>query len=121
MRVALALLLLVAACKQTAQDHVNAARTALYEKKPQDALHEYRLALEVLEKDDSPEAQVLKARVLRGAADVYYLELRDMKNAVQVYRELIHECPEAPETLEGRMHLADILATHFHDLRGAIN
>jgi tetratricopeptide (TPR) repeat protein len=94
---------------------------AFYEKKPQDALHEYRLALELLERDETPEAQVLKARVLRGAADAYYLELRDMKNAVQVYRELIRECPEAPETLEGRIHLADILHSHYRDLRGAIN
>jgi len=63
----------------------------------------------------------MRARALRGAADIYFLELRDMRQAVAVYRELIQQCPEARETLEAHVILADILHVHFHDLRGAIN
>ena len=113
-------LLALAGCKEGASAHLDRARDFVFEKKPHDALTEYRLALDAIDKDDSARAQLFRARALRGAADVYYLELRDLGRAVEVYRELISRCPEAPETLEGRIHLADILRTRFHDLRGAI-
>ncbi len=113
--------LALSGCKQGAAAHLGAAKDAVFEKRPEEALREYRLALDALERDDSPEARVYRARALRGAADVYYLEQRDMRRAVEVYRELIQQCPEAPETLEGRIHLAEILRTHYRDVRGAIN
>ena len=117
----LLLLALVAGCKRAdAPSHLKRARELLYEKKPQAALEEYRLALDALERDDSKESAVYRARALRGAADTYYLELRDFKRAAQVYRELSQLCPEAPETLDGRLHLADILEHQFRDLRGTI-
>lgn len=106
--------------KNDASLHLANAKVAIFQKKPEEALREYRLALEVLDKDGSPQSAVYRARALRGAADTYYLELRDFRRAVQVYRELIQQCPEAPETLEGRIHLADVLEREFHDLRGAI-
>lgn len=96
------------------------ARSALFEKRPQDALNHYKKALDALERDTSPEAAVYRARALRGAADVYAFQLADERRAVEVYRELIAVCPEAPETLEGRVHLAELLRHHFRDLRGAI-
>ena len=52
--------------------------------------------------------------------DSYYLELKDYKHAVEAYRELVQLCPEAPETLGARIHLADLLRREFKDLRGAI-
>ncbi len=117
----LALLLCVPACKRTdAPTRLQAAREKLFLHQPQAALEEYRLTLDSLDRDESKEAAVYRARALRGAADTYYLELRDFKRAVEVYRELSQLCPEAPETLEGRLHLADILQSQFHDLRGAI-
>lgn len=106
---------------EDAQDHIHRARALTYEKKPELALKQYRLALDIIERDESPEAKVLQARALKGAADVYYLELRDFRRAVEVYEELIRDCPEAPESLEARVQLADILQTQFHNLRGAIN
>jgi TolA-binding protein len=118
---AAALCLALAGCKQGAAEHLRLAKDQVFEKHPEEGLREYRLALDVLEKDDTAEAQVYRARALRGAADIYYLELRDMRKAVEVYRELIQECPEAPETLEARIHLAEILRTHYRDVRGAIN
>ncbi len=100
--------------------HLEKARQALYNRHAQEALAEYKMALDALEKDDSKESTVYRARALRGAADVYYLELHDFPRSVEVYRELIKLCPEAPETLEGRLNLADVLERQFHDLRGAI-
>lgn len=109
------------ACKETPADHFQKAKDSIYEKDPQGALKHYRAVLDILEKDDSPEAGLTRARALRGAADVYFLELRDMRQAVAVYRELIQQCPESKEALEAHVILADILRNHFHDLRGAIN
>ena len=108
-------------CSGDAQDRIKKARAYIFEKKPDEALKQYRLALDIIERDDTAEAKVLQARALKGAADVYYLELRDFPRAVEVYRELVRVCPEAPETLEARIQLADILHAHFHDLRGAIS
>ena len=119
----LALLLVIAlsGCKRSDPlARLQNAREKLYAHLPQAALEEYRLALDALDRDESKEASVYRARALRGAADTYYLELRDFKHAVEVYRELSQLCPEAPETLDGRLHLADILEHQFHDLRGAI-
>lgn len=122
MRIVVAVILLsLCACKRTdAPTRLKNAREKLYLHQPQAALEEYRLTLDSLDRDESKEAAVYRARALRGAADTYYLELRDFKRAVEVYRELSQLCPEAPETLDGRLHLADILQTQFHDLRGAI-
>lgn len=102
------------------QTHLRRAREAAQAGRPEDALREYRLTIEALERDSSREAALYRARALRGAADTYYLELHDAKRAVSVYRELIRQCPEAPETLGGRLHLADLLEREFRDRRAAI-
>ena len=115
------LALALASCQEKAADHFQKARDAIYEKDPQGALKHYRAALDLLERDDSPEAVLMRARALRGAADAYFLELGDVRQAAAVYRELIQQCPEAKETLEAHVILAEILRVHFRDLRGAIN
>ena len=113
--------LLVAACKKPdAPAHIERAKTALFERNPELALLEYKAAVDLLERESEPQQQLYRARALRGAADTYFFELRDYKKASQVYRELIQRCPEAPETLDGRLHLATLLRREFHDLRGAI-
>lgn len=106
--------------KASPQHHLEAARNALFERSPQVALSEFKQALDLLERDESAQASLYRARALRGAADVYAFHLSDPKQAIAVYRELIRRCPEAPETLEGRVHLATILRHDFHDTRGAI-
>lgn len=116
----LALLALAGCRRDDAPACLERARSALYEHRPEDALDAYKKALDLLERDTSPQAAVYRARALRGAADVYAFELGDERRAVEVYRELIAVCPEAPETLEGRVHLAELLRHHFRDLRGAI-
>ncbi|NTX05470.1 tetratricopeptide repeat protein [Myxococcus sp. CA040A] len=102
-------------------DHLQRARDAIFEKRPDEALVEYRKAFDMLRHDSSPEALVLRARSLKGAADVYWLEQRKVKEAVGVYRELIQQCPESPEALEARIILAELLRVHYRDLRGAID
>jgi tetratricopeptide (TPR) repeat protein len=106
--------------KEDAPSHLERARAALFEQKPDVALAEYKLTLDLLERDTSAQANLYRGRALRGAADVYAFQLGDPKRAVEVYRELITVCPEAPETLEGRLHLAGLLWHRFRDLRGAI-
>jgi tetratricopeptide (TPR) repeat protein len=113
--------LAISVCKQPgAAHHLELARVALFEKKPQVSLAEYKLTLDLLDRDTSAEADLYRARALRGAADVYAFSAKDPKRAVEVYRELIRRCPEAPETLEGRLHLARLLRHDFRDLRGSI-
>jgi tetratricopeptide (TPR) repeat protein len=111
---------LVAGCSRSAEEHLVLARDAVYVHRPQTALREYRLALDAVDKDNSPSGQALRAAALRGAADTYYLELRDVAKAVGVYRELLAQAPESPEALEAHVLLADILHHNYHDLRGAI-
>jgi tetratricopeptide (TPR) repeat protein len=104
-----------------AAEHMERARDAIFEKSPDEALVAYRKALDALRLDSSGQAQVLRARALKGAADVYWLELRKVKEAVSVYKELIAQCPESPEALEARVVLAELLRVHYRDLRGAID
>lgn len=114
-------LLLVAACKKDdAPAHLERARAALFAQKYDTAIAEYKLTIDVLDRDTSPQAVLYRARALRGAADVYAFHLSDPKRAVEVYRELTTVSPEAPETLEGRIHLAELLWHDFRDPRGAI-
>jgi tetratricopeptide (TPR) repeat protein len=117
----LALALAPGCSRDSATDHMQRARDSIFEKRPDEALVEYRKALDTLRTDDSAQAAVLKARALKGAADVYWLELRKVKEAASVYKELIAQCPESPEAQEARVVLAELLRVHFRDLRGAID
>ncbi len=111
---------LTACHRDDAPTHLERARTAQFMQKPDVAIAEYKLALDLLERDTSPQSNLYRARALRGAADLYAFQLNDPRRAIEVYRELITVCPEAPETLEGRLHLAELLWHQFRDLRGAI-
>lgn len=113
--------LAVTGCRDKPVDHMQRARDAIFEKRPDEALVEYRKAYDMLLRDESAEALVMRARALKGAADVYWLEQRKVKEAVSVYRQLIQQCPEAPESLEARIILAELLRVHYRDLRGAID
>jgi tetratricopeptide (TPR) repeat protein len=113
--------LFVTGCRDKPVDHMQRARDATFEKRPDEALVEYRKAYEMLLRDETPEALVMRARALKGAADVYWLEQRKVKEAVSVYRQLIQQCPEAPESLDARIILAELLRVHYRDLRGSID
>jgi tetratricopeptide (TPR) repeat protein len=117
---AVGLWLLVAGCRRTAEDDLQAGKDARFERQPQQALEAFRRALDRLDRDGSASAQVLRARALAGAAEVYDVELGDGRRAVEVYRELVRACPESPEALAGRIRLAALLKDRFDDARGAI-
>jgi tetratricopeptide (TPR) repeat protein len=117
----LALALFPGCTRDGAPEHLQRARDSIFEKRPDEALVEYRKALDALRPEDSLQAPVLRARALKGAADVYWLELRKVKEAVSVYKELIAQCPESPEAQEARVVLAELLRVHFRDPRGAID
>jgi tetratricopeptide (TPR) repeat protein len=118
---ACAVLALWAGCTETSADHLQRARDAVFEKNPDEALVEYRKAFDMLRRDDSPQSLVMRARALKGAGDVYWLEQRKVKEAVSVYKELIQQCPESPEALDARIILAELLRVHYRDLRGSID
>ncbi|WP_224368157.1 tetratricopeptide repeat protein [Hyalangium versicolor] len=118
---AYALLGALAGCTETPADHLQRARDAIFAKNPDEALVEYRKAFDMLRQNESPETKVLRARALKGAADVYWLEQRKVKEAVSVYKELIQQCPQSPEALEARIILADLLRVYYRDLRGSID
>lgn len=107
-------------CRPDATDFLDSAKTSLFERQPEEALGHYRRALEALRRDESPSAEILKARALKGAGDTYFLHQRKIPEAVSLYRQLIQECPESPEALEARKTLAGVLQNHYRDLRGAI-
>lgn len=113
--------LAVTGCRDKPVDHMQRARDAIFEKRPDEALVEYRKAYDMLLREGTPEALVMRARALKGAADVYWLEQRKVKEAVSVYRQLIQQCPESPEALDARIILAELLRVHYRDLRGAID
>jgi tetratricopeptide (TPR) repeat protein len=115
------LLLLAGGCRRSASEHLVRARDLVYARQPQAALREYRQAMDVVEKTQGPEANRIRAAALRGAADVYWLELRDMPKAVSVDKELAAQVPDAPESAEAHVILAGILESHYRDLRGAIS
>jgi tetratricopeptide (TPR) repeat protein len=110
----------VVGCSDTPEKRLQRARDLTFEKRPHEAVREYVSAAEMLQSDESVGSSLLRARALKGAADIYYLELRDMPHAVEGYRLLIQRCPESPEALEGRIALANILHLYYRDLRGAI-
>ena len=116
-----ALLALATGCSRSGQEHLARARELVYARKPQAALREYRSALDRAEKSEGPENARIRAAALRGAADVYWLELHDVPKAVSVYRELVAQVPDSPETAEAHVVLAGILESHYRDLRGAIS
>jgi tetratricopeptide (TPR) repeat protein len=116
-----ALVALGGACSRSGPEHLARARELVYARKPQAALREYRSALDAVEKSEKPEAAHVRAAALRGAADVYWLELHDVPKAVSVYRELVAQAPDAPETAEAHVVLAGLLESHYRDLRGAIS
>ncbi|MBM4378519.1 MAG: tetratricopeptide repeat protein [Deltaproteobacteria bacterium] len=109
-----------AGCKRTAEEDLQAGKSARFEQRPGQALEAFRRALDKLDRDGSASAQVLRARALAGAAEVYDVELGDGRRAVEVYRELVRACPESPEAHSGRIRLAALLKDRFDDARGAI-
>jgi len=61
------------------------------------------------------------AQACLNIGNIYYLNLRQIKNAVDEYKKLIEEQPEAPEAFTARGQLAAIYENELDDLTQAIS
>src|SRR5687767_3138456 len=99
---ALAIALTLAGCQSPAARHFREGQTYAFARQPQRALEAYERTLSELGKDESPAARALRVKALRAAGDVCYLDLRDMKRALDFYRTLTDGFPDAPESFQAR-------------------
>ncbi|MFN0061847.1 MAG: tetratricopeptide repeat protein [Myxococcaceae bacterium] len=113
-------LALLPACQRGPEERITRAKDAIFDRKPLQALKEYRLALDTLDADNSRRGQKLRAEALLGSAQTYHLELRDIGHALPVYGELIETAPDSPEALQARIAMAELLRFHYRDTRKAI-
>ncbi len=60
------------------------------------------------------------ARALLNLGNIYYLNLRDIRGAIEFYEKLTREFPNVPECVDGRRQLAAIYANEVMDLDQAI-
>jgi TolA-binding protein len=119
--VALALLLTAGlGCPSSAENLMERADRAESRRSFADALAGYRNALRRLGDDESAPGRALRGRVLAHLADLCYLDMGDLRCAVDAYRRLIEGYPDAPETFQARVHLAEMLRDRLGDLPGAI-
>jgi tetratricopeptide (TPR) repeat protein len=59
-------------------------------------------------------------RALLNIADIYYLNLRQISDAIEHYQRLAEDLPDTPEALEARLRLAAIYENELRDLTQAI-
>jgi len=59
-------------------------------------------------------------RALLSIAEIFYLNLRQLKQAIEFYDRLTQEFPDSPEALKARKQLAGIYANEVVDLNQAI-
>ncbi|NWG14842.1 MAG: tetratricopeptide repeat protein [Acidobacteria bacterium] len=60
------------------------------------------------------------ARALMNIGNIYYLNLRQLKDAIEAYNKLVEEFPGRPEEFKARKQLAAIYANEIGDLTQAI-
>jgi TolA-binding protein len=110
----------LASCQPSAATLVKQAQNFDYAKQPEKALAAYQRALMALGREESPEARSLRAKCFRGAGDICYLDLHDYQRAVDFYRKLTEAYPDAPEALQARANLYEIIRTQNGDRRTAL-
>ncbi len=111
--------LLLSACLGDPAAHLDKARDLAFQRRPAEALAEYEEVLSLLAKKDPHKVRAQMVPALKGAGDLCYLEMRQLPRAVEFYRALANRYPEAPETLDARASLAEILRG-TGDRRGAV-
>lgn len=62
----------------------------------------------------------LAPQALLNIGNIYYLNLRQLKDAVECYNRLVEEYPGSPEEYKARLQLAAIYANEIGDLNQAI-
>lgn len=110
----LGFILLMAACGPDSAELRNRAGASWRDGDYREAI---RLNL-LLYKSDSRGSYAPQA--LLNIGDIYYLNLRQLKNAIDSYNKLVEEFPGKPETLKARGQLAAIYENEIGDLTQAI-
>lgn len=111
---------LIAGCGSL-EGRLEAANALRHGGRPQEALAAYRAIL--AEMGDGPlkgNAARVRARALRYAAEISYLELGDYAGAIAYYRRIVSLEPATPEAFEARGAIGDIYLERFHDPLAAI-
>ncbi|MGC3999764.1 MAG: tetratricopeptide repeat protein [Anaeromyxobacter sp.] len=115
---ALACLLLACTSQASRLEKANSLRHA---GDPKGALEGYKAILADMGEAPLPDDEAaIRAKALRSAADVSYLELGDYASAVLYYRRLISLRPGTPEAREARAVIGDIYRERLHDPLAAI-
>jgi len=96
------------------------ARDLTFHSQFRSAAAQYQSLLVELGRDESPQAQALRAAALSELGQLEALRLNDPEGAVQCYHKLAERYPERPEAFDARVQLADLLAHRFNDPRGAL-
>jgi tetratricopeptide (TPR) repeat protein len=112
--------LLELACAGSAEDHLRAARDALFCSDARAAVKEYEQAIQLARADPSLQSRRLLISALREAADAYHLELRDPLRAVQLYRDLVSAGPAGSAAARAHVKVSEILRNDLRDVHGAI-
>jgi tetratricopeptide (TPR) repeat protein len=114
------LLALLAACGSL-EGRLEAANALRHAGKPKEALASYRTVLAELGDGplSGPDAKV-RAKALKYAAEISYLELGDYAGAIAYYRRIVSLEPATPEAFEARGAIGDIYRERFNDPLAAI-
>jgi tetratricopeptide (TPR) repeat protein len=106
---------LLAACNSDSQQLLDRAEARWREGNYEDAI---RLNTLLYQRD--PQGKCAAQALLR-IGDIYYLNLRQVKDAVEAYKRLVSELPGRPEEYRARQQLAAIYENEIGDLTQAIN
>lgn len=120
-RVAALLLLAVLAGCGSLEGRLESANGLRHDGRPKEALAAYQAIL--AEMGDGPlkgNAAKVRARALKYAAEISYLELGDYPGAIAYYRRIVSLEPATPEAFEARGAIGDIYLERFHDPLAAI-
>jgi tetratricopeptide (TPR) repeat protein len=111
---ALASLVLLAACNSDARQLLEQAEARWREGNYDDAI---RLNTLLYQRE---RGGAFAAKALLNIGNIYYLNLRQIKDAVETYNKLLIELPGSPEECKARQQLATIYANEIGDLNQAI-
>lgn len=112
--IALAALLVFAACNSDARQLLDQAEARWREGNYDDAI---RLNTLLYQRERGGS---FAAKALLNMGNIYYLNLRHIKDAVETYNRLLIEFPGSPEQFQARQQLAAIYANEIGDLNQAI-
>jgi tetratricopeptide (TPR) repeat protein len=119
-RVAALLVALLAGCSSLDR-RLEDANTLRHAGKPREALDAYRAVLVEMGDGPLPDRDArLRAKALKYAAEVSYLELGDYPSAIAYYRRIVSLQPATPEAWEARSAIGDIYRERFNDPLAAI-